>query len=97
MSSIDLSVIRICEERCASCIFGPNSPIGPQRRQEYERIWQKTDTFQNCHYGTITGDKALMCRGFYDWCQVVQWWPTALQLGERLDRIRFVTVPGTDF
>lgn len=89
----DLSVVRVCEERCESCIFGPRSPITPARRDEYERIWRRKDRFQNCHYGTVTGDKALLCRGFYDWCYAVGWLPTILQLGERLDRIRFVPVP----
>lgn len=90
---IDLSVVRVCEERCESCIFGPRSPITPARRDEYEQVWRRKDRFQNCHYGTTTGDKALMCRGFYDWCYAVGWLPTILQLGERLDRIRFVPIP----
>jgi hypothetical protein len=39
------------------------------------------------------GDSALVCRGFADWCDAVRWWPTILQLGARLDRIRYVPVP----
>ena len=93
MADIDLTVIRVCEERCATCIFGPDSPISPQRREEYMRRWRQNDTFQNCHHGTVTGDHALMCRGFYDWCKAVGWEPLAIQLGERLDRLYFVPVP----
>lgn len=56
--------------------------------------WKEHDTFQNCHYGTVTGDPSLMCRGFYDWCQAVGWEPTILQLAERLHNpVRFVPVP----
>lgn len=95
MSNFDLSVVRICSERCQTCIFGPESPISSASRREYERKWKRRDSFQNCHYGTIVGDKALMCRGFYDWCEATQWFPTILQLGERLDRIQFVPVPDT--
>jgi hypothetical protein len=90
---IDLTVIRVCEVRCDTCIFGPHSPISPARRREYERTWRRKDTFQNCHYGTVTGDKALVCRGFYDWCKATGWEPLAIQLGERLDRLFFVPVP----
>jgi len=89
----DLTVIRVCEERCETCIFGPRSPISPARRREYELSWRRNDTFQNCHYGTVSGDKALMCRGFYDWCKSVKWEPLAIQLGERLNRLFFVPVP----
>jgi hypothetical protein len=89
----DLSRIRVCEERCETCIFGPRSPISPARRREYEAAWRRRDTFQNCHHGTVTGDKALMCRGFYDWCKAVGWEPLAIQLGERLRRLDFVPVP----
>jgi hypothetical protein len=93
VSEIDLTVVRICEERCPTCIFGPRSPIVPARRDEYERKWRELDRFQNCHYGTHVGDSALVCRGFADWCDAVRWWPTILQLGARLDRIRYVPVP----
>lgn len=90
---VDLTHIRVCEVRCATCIFSQGSPITSQRRKEYEATWRKGDRFQNCHYGTMTGDKALMCRGFYDWCKKVGWEPTAIQLGERLGRLIFVPVP----
>lgn len=90
---IDLSRIRVCEERCPTCIFGPRSPISPARRDEYEQQWRRADTFQNCHMGTITGDKALMCRGFYDWCKATRWEPLAIQLGERMGRLDFVPAP----
>jgi hypothetical protein len=88
-----LSRVRVCEVRCETCVFGPRSPISPARRREYEATWQRRDTFQNCHYGTHTGDTALMCRGFYDWCEAIAWWPTILQLAERLDALEFVPVP----
>ena len=90
---MDLSVVRVCEERCETCIFGPRSPITAERRDEYVAMWKRADTFQNCHYGTVTGDTALVCRGFYDWCKAVGWEPLAIQLGERLDRLHFVPVP----
>ena len=93
MSGVDLSQVRVCEERCETCIFGPRSPISAARRRHYEREWRRRDTFQNCHYGTVSGDKALVCRGFYDWCDAVRWWPLVLQLGDRLDRLVFVPVP----
>lgn len=89
----DSTVVRICEERCDTCIFSSRSPVVVERRRELESVWLRRDTFQNCHHGTVTGDKALMCRGFYDYCEAKQWWPTILQLGHRLDRIRFVPVP----
>lgn len=89
----DLSVVRVCERRCKTCIFGSNSPISARRRQDYMAKWRNDDTFQNCHYGTTSGDRALMCRGFYDWCDAVGWHPLILQLGARLGKIRFVPVP----
>jgi hypothetical protein len=93
MTEPDLTRIRVCAERCSTCIFGPDSPITPARRRDYERQWRRADTFQNCHHGTVTGDRALMCRGFFDWCKATGWEPTAIQLGERLDRLDFVPVP----
>lgn len=93
VAQIDLTVIRVCEERCPTCIFSPGTPIGADRRDEYEKAWRKNDTFQNCHYGTLSGDKAIMCRGFYDWCKAIGWEPLAIQLGERLNRLYFVPVP----
>lgn len=93
----DLCRVRVCEVRCETCIFGPKTPlVSAARRREYERTWRRRDTFQNCHYGTHTGDTALMCRGFYDWCEAVGWWPTILQLGHRLEQIVFVPVPVID-
>lgn len=93
----DLSVVRVCKERCETCIFSPRSPLATvERRRHYERIWRRKDTFQNCHHGTVIGDTSLMCRGFYDWSHAVGWQPTILQLGERLDRIRFVPLPTED-
>lgn len=93
VSSPDLTRIRVCEERCETCIFSSRSPISAARRREYEAQWRRADTFHNCHHGTDTGDRALMCRGFYDWCKAVGWEPLAIQLGERLDRLDFVPVP----
>jgi len=93
MTEYDHSVVRVCEERCETCIFSPRSPITPERREDYMNRWREEDVFQNCHYGTVTGDTALMCRGFYDWCLSTGWKPTIVQLGERLDRIHFVPVP----
>lgn len=94
MSTVDMTVVRVCERRCATCIFGPRSPIAPARRDEYIEKWREWDTFQNCHCGTHVGDTSLMCRGFYDWCESVGWEPLILRLGRYFDRITFVPVPG---
>jgi len=92
-NEIDLSRVRVCKERCKSCIFSPDSPISSERRKEYERMWKKADRFQNCHYGTHVGDKALMCRGFYDWCKATGWEPPTITVGERMGRLIFVDIP----
>lgn len=92
----DLTRIRVCEERCDTCIFGPRSPISAERRRDYEQTWRRRDTFQNCHKGTVTGDRALMCRGFYDYCKATGWEPLAIQLGEAFGRLDFVPVPEDD-
>lgn len=87
------TVARVCERRCDTCIFGPNSPISAERRREYEQAWRRGDTFQNCHMGTVTGDTSLVCRGFYDWTEKVGWEPLLLRLARAFDRLRFVPVP----
>lgn len=89
----DLSRVRVCDQRCDTCIFGPRSPISWDRRREYAEEWKRKDSFQNCHFGTLTEDRALICKGFYDWCKRVGWEPTIIQLGERLNCLDFVPVP----
>jgi hypothetical protein len=89
----DLSRIRVCEARCSTCIFSPDSPITSERRQDYIQLWQERETFQVCHHGSITDDHWLMCRGFYDWCKTVGWEPLAITLGEALNRLDFVPAP----
>lgn len=50
---------------CATCIFGANSPIPPERFEELKREWELKDIVQECHDSTINGGH-LGCRGHYE-------------------------------
>jgi hypothetical protein len=53
--------------RCASCIFGDNSPVPPARVREVIRANLTTGTLLMCH-STLYGqtDTEAMCRGYWD-------------------------------
>ncbi len=59
---------KVCETRCASCIFGPNSPLRRTRFAELAKRWAKMrGGHQSCHqYGTTEGGEDVCCRGFWD-------------------------------
>lgn len=57
----------LLSERCASCIFGPDSPVGPARTREVIRANLAEGTLLTCH-ATLYGQTAeeAICRGFWD-------------------------------
>lgn len=88
--------LTVMPEKCASCIFGPNTPIPPERFAELRAQWEArgNETFQVCHQ---TGawdvddpddeppEEYSVCRGFYDEMVVRRGLPVAIiQIAERL-------------
>lgn len=44
--------LRVVKGKCATCVFGPNSPITPERFQDLRRQWLERghERFQICHH-----------------------------------------------
>ena len=67
---------KIAAERCATCIFGENSPVGPARMRDLHEAWGEHG-HQICHqFGTgpmpddenpedMDGED-VCCRGFFE-------------------------------
>lgn len=44
--------LRVMSEKCGTCIFGPESPVGPERFAELRALWEKqgAEHWQVCHH-----------------------------------------------
>lgn len=100
-----MSGLRIMAGKCSSCIFGPNSPVAPERFAELRALWEQrgAEAYQICHQ-TFTGDtddedyvqpdmtsEAAVCGGFYE--EMYQRRGIAvqvIQVAERMGWIEFV-------
>jgi len=54
----------VCQRQCRTCIFGPESPIEKDRRNEMITEATRRESAIICH-STLGADNAV-CRGFYD-------------------------------
>lgn len=73
----------VCAKQCATCIYGPRSPIDLERRHEMEAETKRRDSAIICH-STLDGDHAV-CRGYYDRQET-----TPLRLAKALWNVREV-------
>lgn len=65
--------LHVMPAKCVSCIFGPDSPIEPDRFRELMASWieRVSERFQVCHLTGVDGDdlsieRIAVCRGWYD-------------------------------
>ena len=96
--------LKVASERCASCIFGPNSPLrhDTERMRELSEAWRAQDTHQICHafgHGEVDDDgnevlvgEEVVCRGFFD----TQPHGQLLRIAGRINCIEFVDPPEND-
>ena len=79
---------KVCEAKCKTCIFGPNSPLKRARFAAMAAKWAKMKGgHQTCHqWGVTEGGEDVWCRGFWE-TQVDFEWRT---LFEALGYVVFV-------
>ena len=95
-------VVHVMAERCFSCIFGPNSAVGPERFAELRESWERRgdEHYQVCHMTSVwdpddpedegpdENDTPAVCRGYFDEMYKRRGVPVALlQIAERLGRL----------
>lgn len=67
---------KVMAKMCATCVFSPRSPVGPERMRDLEQQWQQRDTHQTCHHAGIgvSDDEEdgeglegedIVCHGFF--------------------------------
>lgn len=56
---------KVNRRQCSTCIFGPKSPIPPERLEDYKREWAEKGATQECHHATMTHEE-VACRGHYE-------------------------------
>lgn len=56
---------KVNASQCSTCIFGPNSPLTPERLEQYKAQWQSKNRVQECHHATMKHEK-VGCRGHYE-------------------------------
>lgn len=82
---------QVCARQCATCIFGPRTPITRERFAQLAAVWAKMrGSHQTCHaFGTTEGGKDVWCAGF---------WETQVDDDHRLlfERLGYVTFVDPD-
>lgn len=64
-----MPLAKIAKERCATCIFGPNSPIAAARMRNLKKSWNDPGkpAHQVCHtHGRPATREDVWCRGFLE-------------------------------
>jgi hypothetical protein len=79
--------VMVCKRQCSTCIFGPKSPIGEERRNEMVQEATRRESAIICH-ATLGGDNAV-CRGFFERHKTAP-----LQIAERLGVLQEVNGVG---
>lgn len=80
--------LQVCESKCDQCLFTPQRIVSKERFAEIVRDCRQEDRHFICHKGSLTGNDALVCRGFFD-TQTSQ----MIRIAGRLGLIEFVPVP----
>lgn len=84
--------MEVNNKMCSSCIFGSNSPISPERLEDYKKKWRRLDTQQECHHSTVE-ETGVVCRGYFEAALRGEVHTGQLmRIAERLDFVRFVEV-----
>lgn len=60
-----MSKLQICKQSCNQCLFTANKIVSEDRAAEVVEQSLASDTYFECHKGTIAGLK-LVCRGFWN-------------------------------
>ena len=79
---------KVMKERCADCLYGPNPVVRPARVKELISKTHKTDSYFQCHKGTIAGQD-ICCKGDWDSHQGGQ----LGRISGRLGQVEFVDDP----
>lgn len=60
--------LKVADKCCGTCIFGNNTPISPERHEQFIADTLTQDTYVICHSDVIArGEKAdICCRGFWE-------------------------------
>lgn len=101
------SRLHIMPEQCSTCVFGPDTPIPPERFQDLKEQWlaKTNESFQVCHQTAAWDvddpedevpsiDQIAVCRGFWDEMYVKRGVPVSvLQIFERMGWIVFEVPP----
>lgn len=56
---------QVNRRQCSTCIFGPKSPISPERFDQLKAQWAEEDIVQTCHHSSMYGEQ-VGCRGHYE-------------------------------
>ncbi len=70
---------KVCLQRCSTCVFGPNSPISPERMRELADGWKGGNGHQICHHHGVGDEDGS--RGEDVWC--LGFWETQLTAIQR--------------
>lgn len=75
-------MMKVAEQRCNQCLFGPNKIVSERRKREVLRQCERQDAHFVCHKSDD-----ICCRGFYDTHT-----SNLIRIMQRLNGIEFVKV-----
>lgn len=81
--------LKVADARCAECLFSRNKIVDDARRDAVLRQCERTDTYFECHKGTLRGDE-VVCAGFYESFRRGERTAQGLRLARTLDLVVLV-------
>jgi hypothetical protein len=75
---------KVCEKKCAQCLFTENRIVSKSRMAAIIKDCKKNDSHFICHKATIEG-KDVCCRGFFETQST-----NLIRIAQRLNAIEFV-------
>lgn len=79
--------MKIFKESCKNCLLSSDSIVSPARRKEIVQGCIKNQTHFICHKATISGDKEIVCKTFFD---KFGHHSQMIRIAERLNMIEYV-------
>lgn len=77
-------MLKVCNHQCDQCLFSKNRIVSAKRKGEILKECVQTDTYFECHKGTIVGEK-IVCSGFFN-----SFSTNMIRIAGRLNAIEFV-------